>query len=306
MDKFYLTTHRPHWLATVDVNLCVARHHLQGRRTMPRARRGWALDSRGFMELWLNGEWTMTPEEYVALTLRCDTEIGLLEWAAPMDWMCEKEVLAITAARDAERTGRPARSLDYQRRLHQVRTVENFQLLERLWYDQTDVESPYMPPVQGDEPEHYVFCTELYAEAGVDLRAYELVGLGSICRRDDVGEIGEIITAVREAVDPTLPLHGFGMKTLALRRFGDQILTADSASWSYNARRNAPMPGCVGHQSCSNCLRWALAWRSRVLDLPSGQYTPFDVRLQQERDARANAPVTSPLPPRDHPADQAA
>lgn len=87
MDKFYLTTHRPHWLETVDVNLCVARHHLQGRRTMPRARRGWALDSRGFMELRLNGEWTMTPEEYVALTLRCDNEIGLLEWAAPMDWM---------------------------------------------------------------------------------------------------------------------------------------------------------------------------------------------------------------------------
>jgi hypothetical protein len=130
---------------------------------------------------------------------------------------------------------------------------------------------------------NYLLCWQLYLAAGIDLREYELVGLGSVCRRDSVTEIGEIITAVRENIDDQLPLHGFGLKNQVLKRFGDQLETADSMAWSVNARYNPPMEGCEGHKSCSNCLRWALAWREKLLDLPPGHYRPFECGLQYEQ-----------------------
>ena len=42
------------------------------------------------------------------------------------------------------------------------------------------------------------------------------------------------------------------------------LRSADSLAWSYRARKRPPLPGCP-HARCSHCLRYALAWRERVL-----------------------------------------
>lgn len=82
MISFYLGTHMPNWLETAGVPLFISHRRLSGRRSLPRAAHGWALDSGGFSELSLYGEWRTTPEEYVTAVRRYDTEIGRLEWAA--------------------------------------------------------------------------------------------------------------------------------------------------------------------------------------------------------------------------------
>lgn len=250
---FYLGTHLDGWLNHVGVPLFVSHRRLARRKTLPTALTGWALDSGGFSELSLYGGWRTTPEEYVAAVKRYDREIGQLEWAAPQDMMAEPEMLARTGLTVLE---------------HQRRTVANFVRLEQLWRDSDDQwnpESPFMPVLQGgqDGPQSYLRCWDMYGEAGVDLGNYPVVGVGSVCRRQHTGEIRDILEAVRDR-DPGVPLHGFGVKSLGLRLYGDLLASADSLGWSYNARRNPPLPGC-NHASCSNCLKWALRWRRNIL-----------------------------------------
>jgi hypothetical protein len=85
--QFYLGTHQPAWLTNATVPLFVSHRRLVGRTRLPRARTSWALDSGGFSELSLYGEWRTDPAEYVYWVDRYDREIGRLDWAAPQDWM---------------------------------------------------------------------------------------------------------------------------------------------------------------------------------------------------------------------------
>lgn len=256
--KFYLGTHRPSWLARedVDVELFVSHRTLRERhpRTLPRARKPWALDSGGFTELNLRGAdaFAEGPGPYVAAVRRYRDEVGLLEWAAPADWMCEPAVLARTGLDVAE---------------HQRRTVANYLDLRDLAPD-----LPFVPVLQGWEADDYLRCLDLYAAAGVDLLAEPLVGVGTVCRRQDTTTGEAIFSRLAEF---GLRLHGFGVKTTGLARYGDRLASADSLAWSYNARRNPPLPGC-SHTSCNNCPRWALRWRERLLAASSA---PTQLRL---------------------------
>jgi hypothetical protein len=250
---FWLGVHQPHWLAVTDVPLFVSHRRLASYRRLPRARAPWALDSGGFSELSLFGEWRTSAEEYVAAVRRYDQEIGRLCWAATQDWMCEPHMV--------ERTGLSV----YE---HQVRTVENYARCEQLWYSDTDDDSPFILPLQGDTLADYAACWLLYEQYGINPSRAFLVGLGSVCRRQATAEIGEIVTMLR-GHDPDLPLHGFGVKTQGLHRYGHLLSSADSMAWSFAARRlqrPAGVPGCTGtHKNCANCLPYALAWRTRLL-----------------------------------------
>ena len=53
------------------------------------------------------------------------------------------------------------------------------------------------------------------------------------------------------------------VKAGGLVRYGDCLASADSLAWSFEARRSAPLVGCV-HTNCANCLRYAAAWRERT------------------------------------------
>ncbi|MEQ4723146.1 hypothetical protein [Nonomuraea sp. B19D2] len=81
-------------------------------------------------------------------------------------------------------------------------------------------------------------------------------------RRQSTGEITAIVTALASA---GLRLHGFGVKTGGLDRYGYRLSSADSMAWSYAARREPPLPGCASHKNCANCLIYARRWRSRLL-----------------------------------------
>lgn len=246
---FYLGTHQPHWLGLTSLPLFVSHRRLAQRVSLPKARGFWALDSGGFSELSLYGGWRTTPEEYVSAVVRYDTEIGNLSWAAPQDWMCEPVMLAQTGFTVAE---------------HQVRTVANFVYLQQLWGHLSDADCPFMPVLQGWELADYLRCWQLYGESGVDLSEYEVVGVGSVCRRQATAEIGDILSALRD-MDPGVPLHGFGVKKNGLARYGHLLSSADSMAWSYDARRKPALEGCAGHINCANCLVYASRWYQEVI-----------------------------------------
>lgn len=248
IECYYTGTHEVSWLTKARVPLFISHRRLAGRRSLPRAAGHWALDSGGFSELSLYGEWRTAPEEYNTAVLRYDEEIGELGWAAPQDWMCEPIMLARTGLTVAE---------------HQRRTVDNFVRLQELWAAASDRDSPYMPVLQGWALDDYLRCMDLYERAGVALDRFPVVGVGSVCRRQATGEIADILGAIRR-VDPGMPLHGFGVKVRGLKQYAHLLTCADSMAWSYDARRSDPLPGHT-HKNCANCLTFAMRWRARVL-----------------------------------------
>lgn len=246
MKTFFLGTHQPGWLASLAVPLFVSDRRLRHYRRLPRAVTSWALDSGGFTELSQYGTWdhAPTPAAYAARVRRYRDEIGRLAWAAPQDWMCEPWIIARTGLRvDA----------------HLHRTVDNFIQLRDLAPD-----LPFVPVVQGWTIGDYLRCVDYYTAAGIDLAAYPVVGVGSVCRRQGTSEADAILAALRAAGIPRL--HGFGVKVTRLRRYSPALHSADSMAWSIDARRRPPLPGCTGrHRNCANCPRYALTWRARVL-----------------------------------------
>ncbi|GAA0720181.1 hypothetical protein Drose_06470 [Dactylosporangium roseum] len=259
---FYLGAHHPHWLAIPPrdrdgqpIRLFVSHRRLAGRRTLPRARTPWALDSGGFSELSLFGEWRTTPEEYVAAVRRYDREIGMLEWAAPQDWMVEPFMLAKTRLTVAE---------------HQRRTVANYlQLCDLWWRAEHDAAGrdpefcPFMPVLQGWTIADYLRCADAYEQVGVNLPDYPVVGVGSVCRRQATSEIADIMASL---ADLGLNLHGFGVKTSGLARYARHLASADSMAWSYAGRRTPTRCGSVSHKNEANCLDFAARWHERIAD----------------------------------------
>lgn len=242
--QFFLGSHQPGWLTDSPVPLFISDRRLRTVKRPHPAVCDWALDSGGFTELSAHGTWDNgpTPAEYVGRIRRYQRHIGRLAWAAPQDWMCEPFITA--------KTGLTVRD-------HQQRTVDNLLELRGL-----GPELPIIPVLQGWTIGDYARCVDLYHAAGVDLTREPLVGLGSVCRRQGTDEIGEVIAAIRDAGVPRL--HGFGVKALGLRRYGHLLTSADSMSWSMQARREPPLPGCSGHINCANCRRYAYAWARRM------------------------------------------
>ncbi len=209
----------------------------------PKATCKWALDSGGFSELSLFGEWKTSLRTYILAVDRAADEIGGLQWAAQQDWMCEPFMLAKTGLSIAQ---------------HQRNTVRNYQQL-------MDVAPhlPWVPVLQGYALNDYLAHEDMFRRAGVRLARLPLVGIGSVCRRQHTIEAATIIRAVAAL---GISLHGFGLKEQALRRVADVVKSADSMAWSFTARREKiRLPGHP-HQNCANCLPYALQWREQLLE----------------------------------------
>src|SRR5690606_6523505 len=93
-----------------QVPLFVSHRTLARRKSLPTATCDWALDSGGFTELSMHGEWVTPQREYVTAVRRYAAEIGRLTWAAPQDWMCEPWLISATGLTVEE---------------HQRRTIES-------------------------------------------------------------------------------------------------------------------------------------------------------------------------------------
>lgn len=244
---FYLGTHEVSWLWRTEVPLMVSHRRLRVRRHLRPALGPVVIDSGGFSELSLYGWWRTSEPAYGRAVERYVAELGSVAWVAPQDWMCEPEIVTKTGLSVHE---------------HQARTVGNYLRLTEDWPG-----LPFIPVLQGWSLGDYLRCMELYEAAGVRLASLPVVGVGSVCRRQDT-RFAE--TLFRELHAAGLCTHAFGVKTAGLARYGRFVASSDSLAWSYRARRSPAMPG-HSHRSCANCLPFALSWRERLCSRTSVQ-----------------------------------
>lgn len=253
---FWLGTHQPSWLAITEIPLFISAVRLRGRKSFPRAKGSWALDSGGFSGLSKHGRWRIPPRQYVGEVQSWQKAIGNLAWAAAQDWMCEPIILAKTGLNIQE---------------HQRNTVENYLELRALAPD-----IPWVPVLQGWHSADYLSCADLYTRRGVDLAGLPLVGVGSVCRRQATDE-AEVI--LRDLAGMGFKLHGFGFKLRGLRNVWQSLTSADSMAWSFRARHRPPLLGHEArHRTCANCLDFALMWRNDALRC-IGVKKPVQLRL---------------------------
>ncbi|MFD3637583.1 hypothetical protein ACFWUY_41505, partial [Streptomyces sp. NPDC058664] len=59
--RFYLTTHKQHWVRAVRIPLFLKAQHFTQTKTLHPALGPYAVDSGGFSELQKHGTWTRTP-----------------------------------------------------------------------------------------------------------------------------------------------------------------------------------------------------------------------------------------------------
>jgi hypothetical protein len=165
--------------------------------------------------------------------------------------MCEADMLKRTGLSVAE---------------HQRRTVENLLELRAVAPDLY-----FVPVLQGWTSGEYYDCVDAYQRAGINLFAEPVVGLGTVCRRQNTTSAALL---VRGLVACGLRIHGFGFKATGLRAVGRLLESSDSLAWSYHARREPPLDAACAakHKNCANCHRFALLWRESLLGSlePSG------------------------------------
>lgn len=244
---FYLGTHLPTWLKTMDIPLFISRRTIYKRKTFPRALGRWALDSGGFSELSMYGTWRTSARQYAKEVETFSREIGNLDFAAVQDWMCESFIL--------KKTGLTVEK-------HQMNTVDSFNRLRDL-----SPQSPWIPILQGFDKHEYLQHIEMYTKQNIDLTSFSVVGIGSICRRQHTKDAEDIIRTISKL---GIRLHGFGFKKIGLRNVASCLQSADSLAWSFAGRRSPPLPGHT-HKNCANCVDFALNWRDELIKILGDQ-----------------------------------
>lgn len=239
----------------------------------------WALDSGGFNELRKHGRWRMSTGEYTSKVIQLVNQAGRRpEWIAPMDWMVEKDALLATGLSIKEHI---RLSVDYF--IDLANNAPSY---------------PWIPVLQGNTVEHYWDSARQYYARGVALERFPCVGLGSVCRR---GDVKPVLDLIRELYAKGIRVHAFGFKKTGLRAVGQELWSADSEAWSYEARRKPRLEGCthvygprvkdkskIGTPSpCNNCLTYALKWRAELIQevAKAPAPRPFEVTHFPERAA---------------------
>ena len=198
------------------------------------AANGWILDSGAFTRI-TTRQAHLTIREYAG-QIRRWSRCGELHAAIAQDMMCEPFVLGITG-------------LTVER--HQdISTLNYLRLRESLGSD-----ACVMPVLQGFEPREYAQHTR---EMSAELPQGCWTGVGSVCKRQgNPAQIARVLEAIRE-IRPDLRLHGFGVKTTALREAAvvRHLHSVDSMAWSLAARREYQRAGPGGRNSMQECLKW--------------------------------------------------
>lgn len=243
--KFYLGTHKPHWLSTPHVPLFISHQVLRNRKSFPVSDGPWVLDSGAFSEIARQGYYSQSPAIYASYVKRYQEKIGSMAWCSPQDWMCEPPMLARTGLTVAD---------------HIMLTVHNY-------LDLMEEGIPVIPVLQGWTLADYLECYRLYLANGIDLPSLPLVGVGSVCKRQANEATKELMTTLHNL---GLKIHAYGFKVTALPWAAPLIASSDSMAWSYAARYDDKLWGCVHQGKCANCRRYALKWREKVLSAIDG------------------------------------
>lgn len=243
--EFKLGTHILSHIEKTNVPLFISFRQLRKRKKKPFEQISTVcIDSGGFSELSLFGKWTISQKEYILELQRLENLSLKFEWIAQQDWMCEDIMI--------QKTGLSIHD-------HQIKTVQNFDDLNSIEH-----EYQIVPVLQGKTLEDYWKCFELFESKGHDLRKIDTVGIGSICKRQNTNEIGDIVKSFH---NEGVSIHGFGVKKQGIQKYGKYLKSCDSLAWSYKARfEKIKLDSCHHNaKNCANCLDYALKWRDSII-----------------------------------------
>lgn len=253
---FYLGISSPSWLNFLGVPAFINRRRFERlKRKFPRARTRWGLDSGGYTELELFGGWRMPARDYVALVRFLHNEVGNLDFALVQDWPVTVVTNRITGL---------------SIKAHQARTLYSYIELVEMAPDVN-----WVPVLTGWDPHDFIEMASSYYSCAVDLERLPLVALGGLAARQHLPEVAELVAYFRRC---GFRLHGLGFKRSGLSMCAHALASADSQSWSQEARLEVrdgarrPTPGCAHTLHCGNCLHKALEYRDEIMRaLPRSQ-----------------------------------
>lgn len=175
----------------------------------------WILDSGAFTEVSRHGHFRSSVAEYAEQVKRW-SRCGTLKAAVSQDFMCEPWIL--------EKWGLTVEG-------NQQATIDRYDELSALVGKAAYV----MPILQGYWADEYLRHIRLYGDR---LWARRWVGVGSVCKRNANMKAIEIVLGTIHRERPDLLLHGFGVKTTALKSSVVQecLYSADSMAWSSGSR----------------------------------------------------------------------
>ena len=233
--RFFIGLHQPSDAKHFD-SCFVSINRLRNRKG-PFAVGDWIMDSGAFTEISGHGRYRTSVADYAAQIKRWKHNGNLLA-AVTQDYMCESFILAKTGLSVAD---------------HQRMTIERYDALVAQ-----DTGVYIMPALQGWHPQEYADHVRQYGDR---LAPGAWIGVGGVCKRQgNIAAIGAVLMAIKE-VRPDLRLHGFGVKTTALRSPVIRALleTADSMAWSFAARING---------GNGNDYREAQKWQADIVSGP--------------------------------------
>jgi hypothetical protein len=217
--KFYIGMHLPYLAKHFD-NTFISVNVLRKRKSAFGVN-NWIMDSGAFTEISTYGHYRASVHDYAEQILKWRS-CGNLELAVAQDYMCEPFILKITGLTVRE---------------HQELTIKRYAELVRDISDSVQI----MPVIQGFAPSDYSNHLDMYDEL---LKQNMRVGVGSVCKRNSKPtEIVSVLETIK-AKRPDLKLHGFGLKTTALKNnyISSLLYSADSMAWSFAARKQHRNP----------------------------------------------------------------
>lgn len=245
--RFYLGAHRYNWACDGETSqaLFISDRTLRRRKTpFRRAVTRYAIDSGGFTELSQNGGWTVGVREYADRCRRYARELGMPDFIAQQDWMCEDTPECSMLSK----TGLTVEA-------HQALSTANYLALRDM-----APELPWAPTLQGWGIADYWRHMEEYARRGVDLSALPVVCAGSVCRRANPIKAACILQGIAAE---GIRVHAFGIKAEVLALCASSLASSDSMAWSTHMRRernHAMRRGLPYEHFDPNSLRCAERW----------------------------------------------
>lgn len=218
--RFFVGFHHPGRAHKVNRPVMLSANPLRDRQSDIPLTGEWMLDSGAFSQVSGEAGFFQSPAEYAIEVVRW-SRCGDLVAAATQDYMCEPHIL---------------HQLDTNAREQQERTVERYRQIRR-YLSRLDCTTHLLPVLQGWEARHYKRHLHMY---GDDLTDGMWVGVGSVCKRNSSPADVERILSKIKRERPDLQLHGFGIKSTALKRgaIREKLYSADSMAWSFRARKN--------------------------------------------------------------------
>ena len=193
-------------------------NHASKTNRRPKSAKLLFVDCGGFYNS-LAGNYKTSDTEYLEYVKSVNADFFALR-----DYTCEKEVckrLKTTTKEQIKKT--------FEHHLRMLEYLDDFLL------DCNGKKAIAVPVLQGYELEDYLYCLDLYREAGL-INSY--MAIGTLCRRNATREITKIVGKLREELPDWVMIHAFGVKIPTLKRIWNLCDSIDTGAWDFVSRWN--------------------------------------------------------------------